>query len=292
LNVFSPIHDFAASAIFQSLGVQSQILQIDFISGGCISTAAKIVSSEGIFFLKWNESESELFKAEAAGLEMLSESGTVKAPRVYGQGKVAEKYFILMEFISSSQTKEKAQALLAEELAELHRQTWTHFGLAQNNFIGSLAQNNESKTSWSGFFIENRLEVQAGLAYYNRLVDAEWLNRFQKIYPKLASFFPDGEPSLLHGDLWSGNIVVGPQGYYWLIDPAIYFGHREMELAFTTLFGGFEKSFYDAYHQNFPLAAGFKERIDVYNLYPLLVHANLFGASYLKGVNRIIQKFI
>jgi len=285
-------NDFYQQAIFQSTGLDVDILDVNFQSGGCISTAAKIISNKGVFFLKWNMLDNGLFEAEAGGLQLLSNSAVLRIPTIYGFGQITDRHYILMEFLDSIPPASDSFEVLARDLAALHSVSHTHFGLGYDNFIGRLIQKNDFNKDWTSFFIQNRLDVQAGLAYYNGLVDAEWLTNFKKLYPKLEGFFPKEKPALLHGDLWSGNIHNGPDGYKWLIDPAIYYGHREMELAFTRLFGGFDSSFYKSYHEVFPLEPGFDERVDIYNLYPLLVHANLFGASYLSGINRVVKRMI
>lgn len=130
-----------------------------------------------------------------------------------------------------------------------------------------------------------------GKAYFDKLIPLEFLKKFQSLYPKLESLFPKEKPSLLHGDLWSGNVLCGPDGKPCLIDPAIYYGHREMDLAFSRLFGGFDSKFYEAYESILPLEPGFESRIAVYNLYPLLVHLNLFGTAYLPGIEKTLNRF-
>jgi fructosamine-3-kinase len=120
----------------------------------------------------------------------------------------------------------------------------------------------------------------------------DFLKKFQRIYPVLENFFPKEKPALLHGDLWSGNIMRGKNGMPVLIDPAVYYGHREMDLAFSRLFGGFESLFYESYETVFPLEPGFEERVPVYNLYPLLVHLLLFGKSYLSGIEKTVNRLL
>ncbi|MFZ6663765.1 fructosamine kinase family protein [Peijinzhouia sedimentorum] len=285
-------NDFYQQAIFQSAGLEVEILDVNFQSGGCISTAAKIITNKDVFFLKWNMLDIGLFEAEAGGLKLLANSADLRIPNVYGFGKIADRQYILMEFLESIPPANDSWEMLGRELAILHSVTNNQFGLDHENFIGKLVQKNTFSKDWLSFFIQNRLEVQAGLAYYNGLVNANWLSNFQKLYPKLESFFPKEKPALLHGDLWSGNVHTGSDGYKWMIDPAVYFGHREMELAFTQLFGGFDAEFYKSYKEVFPLEPGYEERVDIYNLYPLLVHANLFGASYLSGVDRVVKRMI
>jgi protein-ribulosamine 3-kinase len=175
-------------------------------------------------------------------------------------------------------------------LAEIHKNTHENFGLEYDNYIGELPQKNTYAKNWVDFFIENRLEVQIGLAYYKRLIDENFLKKFKRTYPQLYKILPKEKPSLLHGDLWSGNVMVDTEGMPCLIDPAIYYGHREAEIAYSTLFGGFDSRFYSSYIENFPLQPGFEERKEIYNMYHLLVHVNLFGLSYLAPVERTVNK--
>jgi fructosamine-3-kinase len=170
--------------------------------------------------------------------------------------------------------------------------TADQFGLHQDNFIASLGQDNTTNTSWTKFFIENRLEPLIGKAFYDSLISEKFLYRFREIYAKLESIFPKEKPALLHGDLWSGNVLRDNSGNPALIDPAVYYGNREMDLAFSRLFGGFDEGFYQAYEAVFPLEPDFEIRTDIYNLYPLLVHLHLFGKSYLSGIEKTINRLL
>jgi len=177
------------------------------------------------------------------------------------------------------------------KLAGLHRCSKENFGLDHDNYIGSLPQSNGSSSTWVEFFINQRLRVQLTLAKNGNNIPSQLLQSFDKLIQKIPDWLPEEKPALLHGDLWSGNVMVGSDGKVCLIDPAVYYGHREIELAFTTLFGGFDQSFYHAYNEEFPLAQGYEDRFDIYNLYPLLVHVNLFGSSYLSGIQTILDRF-
>jgi fructosamine-3-kinase len=146
--------------------------------------------------------------------------------------------------------------------------------------------------TWVDFFIAQRLEPLLGKAYFEGLIEEDFLKKFRAIYPRLHEFFPKERPSLLHGDLWSGNVMADSHGFPALIDPAVYFGNREMDIAFSRMFGGFDQRFYDAYDSFFPLSDGFEEKKDIYNLYPLLVHLLLFGKSYISGIQKVIAKLI
>ncbi|MFA0962485.1 fructosamine kinase family protein [Roseivirga sp. BDSF3-8] len=284
---------FFESALFESLGEELQVKDIEFKSGGCINNAVRLITDKGSFFIKWNDhGEPDMFEKEFRGLELLRKAGSGHVPQPFNHGQVGESRYLLTEYLDSYRKDNRYWENLGHNLALLHRQTSDQPGLNFNNYIGRLPQNNEPLPDWVDFFIERRLKVQAGLARYNGLVDDAFMNRFKKIYPKLSEILTDESHSLLHGDLWSGNVMTGPDGEGWLIDPAVYYGNREVDLGFTRLFGGFDQIFYDAYEESYPTITGLSERIDIYNLYPLLVHVNLFGLSYLSGVERIITKYI
>ncbi len=284
---------FFESVLFEAFGKDIEVSKYQFLGGGCINNAVKLETAIGKFFLKWNDSKQseEMFEAEACGLNLLADKQLMAIPEVIKYGCNDGKAYLLLEFIQSAYRQRNYWRHLGEQLAELHRNTHGSFGLHFNNFIGALPQSNEYMSSWIDFFIEKRLKVQAGLAYYNGLVGKDLLKKFEKLYEKLPSLLPEEQPALLHGDLWSGNVMVNSQGLPCLIDPAVYYGNREIELAFTQLFGGFDNDFYQAYQAAFPLLPDFDERVEIYNLYPLLVHVNLFGGSYLSGVERVLKRY-
>ncbi|MEQ8418288.1 MAG: fructosamine kinase family protein [Imperialibacter sp.] len=284
---------FFEKVIFQSTGVETEDIDFSFVAGGCINNTVKLSCKTGVFFLKWNESApAGMFEVEAKGLKLLQDTGAVRVPEIINTGTIERKDYLLLEFLESGRRATNYSETLGRELAALHRHSSSYFGLNHDNYIGRLPQKNESKQSWANFFIECRLKPQVGLAAYNGLIANDTLLRFEAFYAKLPALFPEEASSLLHGDLWSGNVHTGPDGHAWLIDPAVYFGHREMDLAFTQLFGGFDASFYSAYHESSPLPPGWKERTDLCNLYPLMVHVNLFGTSYLPAVERTLYRYI
>lgn len=263
-------------------------------SGGCINSGGELITSSGSYFIKWNDANRypDMFQTEMKGLRLLASAKCISVPEVFGVYTDGETQLIVMEFIQSRHRQKNFWKLLGERLAALHKNSNTEYGLDQNNYIGSLPQRNSYKARWIDFFIEERLEFQLLLAEKNNRVEASLRRQFEALYKKLPELLPNEDPSLLHGDLWSGNLMVNSTGEPSLIDPAVYYGHREAELAFTTLFGGFESEFYLAYKAAFPLIPGFDQRIDLYNLYPLLVHVNLFGGSYLNQIKRILQKVL
>ncbi len=284
--------DFFEGLFFQTLGRSVEVLEARFLVGGNINTAAQVFSSEGLFFVKWNPEERvDMFEWEARGLDLLRSTEAIYIPEVIGYGKYRDKTYLVLEYIDPVVPKTNYWESFGQSLALLHSHTQSKFGLHFDNYIGSLPQSNTLTDNGITFYIEQRLQPQAGMALYKGLISKELYAKFQKLYVRLPDLLPVERPALLHGDLWSGNVMVNEQGDAALIDPAVYYGLREAELAFTTLFGGFDERFYDAYDEAFPMEDGFQERIPIYNLYPLLVHLNLFGTGYLSGIERVLNRF-
>ena len=284
---------FFEQVLFENTGQHLQVVEVQFKTGGCINNAVQLKTGSGSFFLKWNEAvEEEMFAAEARGLQLLRSNGSLRIPEVLGRGKLDGKSYLLLEYVDSRRPADSYWEDLGRSLARMHRASSEQYGLDHSNYIGRLPQNNEPADNWIDFFRDSRLQVQLGLALYNKLVDEAFVKQFKSLYPKLPELLTNEPPALLHGDLWSGNVMVDEQGKPCLIDPAIYYGHREAELAFTELFGGFDPQFYSAYKEAMPLDSGYEERKDIYNLYPLMVHVNLFGTSYLSGVERTLNRYL
>jgi protein-ribulosamine 3-kinase len=257
------------------------------MGGSFENSIHRVLTTNCDFLIKINGKQNT--KAEVNGLELLKSTKTVNTPEIIGYGETDEKGYLILEFLKGSR-KSNYWIELGENLARLHQTTHEAFGLEHNNFIGALPQINDFKKSWTDFFVTCRIQPQLDLA--KGKLPIKVLEGFDKLIPKLHSLLPVEGPALLHGDLWSGNVMTNNAGDPVLIDPAVYFGHREIEIAFTHLFGGFDDNFYNSYHSAFPLPSDFRERIDLYNLYPLLVHVNLFGGNYVNQVEAILQRFI
>jgi fructosamine-3-kinase len=293
---FNDLHfdqiQFLESILFEGLGREVSVEDYQFLSGGDVNTSLRIDTGEGYYFVKWNESAGEeLFACESMGLQLLREAGVIRVPGVISYGRKAEKAYLLLEFVGSARPQPAYWERFGEQLAALHAHTGSAFGLPYDNYIGSLAQRNTPTDNGVRFFTESRLQAQAGLAFYNGQLPKALYDKFPALYERLPELLPAERPALVHGDLWSGNVLVDERGAACLIDPAAHYGLREAEIAFTKLFGGFEDAFYGAYESAFPLAPGFAQRVELYNLYPLLVHLNLFGSGYLPGIERVLRKF-
>lgn len=251
------------------------------VGGGSIHHAFRLEGESGPAFLKLNAPDQLAgFEAEAVGLELLTATNTVMTPGVLGYGLAAGRAYLLMEWLELGGSKEGTDAELGRCLAAMHRHTGKAFGFDRDNFIGSTPQPNPWGERWIDFFREHRLDYQLGLAVKNGygflLADGERLS------DSLENLFIGYEPlpSLLHGDLWAGNRGCLKSGEPVIFDPAVYYGDRETDLAMTRLFGGFGEEFYRAYDASWPLSAGWEARRELYQLYHVLNHANLFGGGY------------
>ncbi len=279
-------------AINLSVDESAKTISCNLVTGGCINAAYKATTKKGNYFIKINRKENlDMFFKEKAGLQLLQSTNSIKIPQVLGVGEVDEIAYLILEWIEPKQKKKDYWQQFGIKLAKLHSNTNLTFGWSKDNYIGSLSQSNTPKSTWYDFFFECRLEPQFNLAIKNNSIGIDYLKKLEVLKKKSESFFPEEKPALLHGDLWSGNLITDNLGEPCLIDPAVYFGHREAELAFTQLFGGFDNSFFNAYETISPLEKDFSSRVKVYNLYPLMIHVNLFGKSYLAGVDRVLKKY-
>lgn len=291
------MEQFLRAILFRTFGKDLTIKSYKSIGGGCINNGLAVIceddfSGSAKYFIKWNEDHiDDLFEKEALGLSLLSNNSNFIIPDVIGHGSYGMKNFLILEFIESGNSSYAFWESFGEQLANMHRITHQQYGLDHTNYIGKLPQVNHQNANWIDFFIENRLEPQLGMAVYNNKISIDFAKKFKYLYSQLPGILVDEPPSLLHGDLWSGNFMVNEKGSVCLIDPAVYFGNREIEIAFTQLFGGFDDEFYRSYLETFPLEPGFGDRAAIYNLYPLLVHVNLFGESYLSGIERVIRRY-
>lgn len=269
-------------------------LNISTVGGGSINEAFRVQSIGSTVFVKTNHADAHpgMFEAEARGIELLRKHSHFDIPRVLKTGIENNTAYLVMEWIEGGSPNLDFWENFAQNLAQMHRTSADQFGLDHPNYIGSLPQQNGTRVSWSEFYIEMRLEPQLRMARDSGQGDQALNRSFEKLFARIENLFPDEAPALLHGDLWGGNFMCTDSGNATIFDPAVYYGHREMDLAMSKLFGGFDREFYDFYHENFPLENGWQERIPLGQLYPLLVHVNLFGSGYLPQVNSCLRRFV
>lgn len=279
-------------------GASCSIVASRPIFGGDINEAARLTLSDGrALFLKYNPAPLPgLFEVEARGLKLLKSAGTLRVPEVFAVVEATRGHpaFILMEWIEPDPSPDgETMREFGRGLARLHGRSSGCYGLDHDNYIGSLPQPNGPAGSWVAFYRDRRLGAQLELAKEGDRLPPHRERRLGRLMEQLDRFVPEEEvqPSLLHGDLWGGNAMVS-RGEAVLIDPAVYYGHREVELAFTELFGGFPEEFYRGYREAWPLSPEYEQRKALYQLYPLLVHLNLFGESYGGRVDRVLRRYI
>ena len=291
-SVTLPQTDRIVMLLTEYLKIPVLIDSVQPVTGGCISECYKVNTTKGIFFLKLNRSSDHamLFETEVKGLQLLNNAVKGITPAVIGLETLHDYSQLILEWVEPGKPVAASWLRLAKELAMLHKHSNQSFGLDHANFIGSLRQENSPHHDWIDFFILKRLEPQLKMAIDEKKLPVEMNRSFAKLFRRLINFFPAERPALLHGDLWSGNVLPGNDSAFRFIDPAVYFGHREMDLAMTKLFGGFNQIFYEAYHDYFPLEPGIEDRFPVQQLYPLLVHVNLFGESYAAAISKIVNR--
>lgn len=268
---------------------QLKLISTKTLAGGDINQVFLLKCCEGNFVVKLNNATKfpKMFSTEAKGLQLLKNGSRFKIPQVIDVGEVDNISYLLMEYIFSGNPETDFWQLFAKKLAGLHKNTQANFGLDHDNYIGSLPQKNGTEETASEFYINQRLEPQFKIAYSRGF---HFLN-LHKFYRNISLEIPNEPPALIHGDLWSGNFMVSEKGKPVLIDPAIAFAPREMDLAMMQLFGGFSEEVFSIYQYHFPLETGWKERTSLWQLYYLLVHLNLFGENYLSRVKFIVDKY-
>ena len=268
-------------------------LRLQKVGGGSINETYRLTFSEKSLFCKINSATKfpHLFRRESQGLDLIASQGRIKTPRVTDCFEAEGCQVLLLEWIQEGERTDKFWKTFGEQLAALHQVTCPFYGLEEDNYMGSVPQANRKHESWTVFFAEERLSPMVERCAAKNLLHRQHLLQFEALRKKLAGIFSEEKPALLHGDLWSGNFLCNESAEPVLIDPAVYFGHRSVDLAMTTLFGGFRQPFYEAYHYHFPLPSNYEEQWAVCNLYPLLIHLYLFGAGYLPQIERTLKTF-
>jgi fructosamine-3-kinase len=281
-----------ATQISQVTAQPFQIGDRRSVSGGCINTGYAISGNQKTYFVKVNQaSQLTMFEAEAAGLEEMLASQTIRVPKPICWGTAAGSAYLVLEWLELGYRGEVAWETMGHHLAALHKTSSPNgFGWKMSNTIGSTVQINLWTIDWIEFWAEYRLAYQFKLAT-QKGGNFPNQNRLLNAIPKLLEGYHP-QPSLVHGDLWSGNAAITADGEPVIFDPATYYGDREVDLAMTELFGGFPAAFYRGYNASFPLDSGYSQRKIFYNLYHILNHFNLFGGSYAAQANRMIEQIL
>lgn len=283
-----------AATIENVLGVE--VLECRPTAGGSICSAYSLTLGDGrrIFAKTKDDAPAGMFDSEAAGLAWLARAEAVRVPAPVAVSDDEEALrFLALEWIEPGRPGRGYDAQLGRDLAALHAAGSDRFGFASDGFIGSIPQENTPGDDWAEFYWARRLEPLVRQACDTGLLDQATRRGFDRLSGRLAELVgPDEVPARLHGDLWSGNALCDSEGSPWLVDPAAYGGHREMDLAMMRLFGGFGSECFAAYDEAHPLADGYEDRIALYQLYPLLVHVLLFGAGYLGRTREALRSYV
>ncbi|MBL8439354.1 MAG: fructosamine kinase family protein [Zoogloeaceae bacterium] len=288
-----------SAALIQALkaevGVDLGAAQIRPVGGGCIHRAHAVEVAGRCYFLKRNHAgASLLFEAAAEGLAALAVCEAFRVPRVLAWGVAGEEAYLLLEFLPLHPLQgAESGRRFARALASLHQECGAVYGWGRDNFIGATPQSNRQDEDWARFFVECRLAPQIQQARGAGCTGALG-HEADRLMARVPALFLDyrPRPSLLHGDLWSGNAAMDDSGRPVIFDPAVYRGDREADLAMTELFGGFPPAFYAEYRKAWPLDEGYEPRKTLYNLYHVLNHLNLFGAAYLGQAERMIRSLL
>lgn len=287
------LNEAVKQKIKHEIGFDFSNVKVKPLSGGDINTVLLFSNSQTAFVIKINEARRfpKMLEKEAQALAFLHQNSPLRYPKVLAQFEDEIKQYLVLEYVEQTSESEYGSQQLGIKLADQHQLTNSQFGWKEYNYIGSLKQPNTWKDVWEDFYASERLLYQTKLAFDAGLVDQKFSLQMERFCVRLSELFPKEPPALLHGDLWGGNYFITDGNVPFLYDPAVYFGHREMDLGMTKLFGGFDTVFYDHYQNHYPLEKGWENRIPYTQLYPNLVHLNLFGRSYLNAVKYVIRDF-
>ena len=290
------MHELLRTALEDELA--APIADVRRVGGGSINEAAVVTTTDGRFFVKWNRHPiPDQFDREAEALDALRGSGTslvIPAPVARRRPAGTVPAFLVLEYLEPGRRVADFDERLGRGLAELHRASAERFGFAHDNYCGATPQPNTWEDDWVAFYRDHRLGFQVELAAKKRHVSGSDRDVYDRLLDRLGELLDaEGEvPALIHGDLWSGNLHVAPDGRPSIIDPAAYYGHREAELGMMSLFGGFSSRVYAAYDELYPLREGWRERLPLYELYHVLNHYNLFGGGYGAQAVSIARRFV
>jgi len=277
--------------LFNTIAQRHNLSLLDFkpLQGGDINSVYYWKCLSGNFVIKLNSATRfpEMFNKEAQGLQLLASSGSFKVPKVITFNTIEEYSYIILQYIIPGTKGSLFWEQFGQSLAQLHQITQDTFGLTHDNYIGSLPQYNNSEKLASEFYINQRLQPQFEMAGQRGYIFKE----LDVFLTTITSEIPNESPSLIHGDLWNGNYLVSEEGSPVLIDPAVCYGPREMDIAIMHLFGGFPSKVFSIYNEVFPLTKNWETRTSLWQLYYLLVHLNLFGAGYLPQVKQIVKQY-
>jgi fructosamine-3-kinase len=270
------------------------IIKYEPLYGGDINQSYRLYSHDNCYFLKVNNASRypDMFEKEAHGLDALQRGSSLTIPAVIKHGIEGQQQYLLLQWMEKGIPKKDFWENFGAALAAMHKQPQIYFGWEEDNYIGSLPQRNAIHNNWHSFYGECRILPLVKNLFDNGAFSKNELALTESFCKKINQLFPEEPPALLHGDLWSGNFMVSSSGNAAIYDPSVYYGHREMDIGMTKLFGGFDSLFYTAYQEVYPLEKNWRQRLPLTQLYPLLVHAVLFGGHYVNQASQIIKQFV
>jgi len=269
------------------------ITRYEPVHGGDINRSYCLYTRDEKYFLKLNDTKRYpgMFEKEARGLNSLRKNFTGRIPQVIKSGGKQQQQYLLLEWLEPGKPKEDSWTKFGIALATMHQQVQPYFGWDEDNYIGSLPQCNSKHALWHLFYTECRIMPLTKILFDAGAFSKQDVAIAESFCKKMEDLFPFEPPGLLHGDLWSGNYMITATGDAAIYDPAVYCGHREMDIGMTKLFGGFDQRFYHAYNEVYPLEKDWLQRLPLTQLYPLLVHAVLFGGHYTGKAREIMKQF-
>ncbi len=279
------------TSVFRQLSIQ--VKKYKPISGGDINEAYFIEAEEGDFFIKLNNAKRhpQMLEKEANGLNALNKTQTVIIPEIVEVGEVNGIQFLLLKWIEKGEVDDKIWKDFGSSVAQMHQISQPYFGFEEDNYIGSIKQINAQSNFWEELYGNHHIQPLVKILVEQGKFKKEDIRIADHFCSKIGELFPKEPPSLVHGDLWGGNYLISNKGKAVVIDPAVYYGHREMDIGMTKLFGGFTSRFYEAYHEAYPLEKSWQKRLPYTQLYPILVHAVLFGGHYVEEAKEILSRF-
>ena len=263
------------------------------VYGGDINRAFKIIKDKKPYFVKVNDADFsfDMFEKEARGLRTLKEEGGIRVPGVVDVKSEGEYSILVLEWIDTGHRNSTTNKDIARQLSDLHQCKNDFYGLSYDNYLGTLVQKNGFEQDWLDFYYKNRIEYQLKMAIDSGLMSKQVTAKVDKMFSRISKDYPEVYPALLHGDLWGGNYMIDRDGKAVFIDPAIYYGYREMDIAMMKLFGGFDQEVFELYDRFLPFDHHWQSRIRFHQLYYILAHVNLFGGGYVNSALNIIEYY-
>lgn len=278
----------------KSLNLVVKVYSCHHLGGGEVNQSYKIVSDKGVFYIKThpNKQYPNYFEKERTGLLSLKSQKILDVCSPLGIQEIGSNAFLILEFIESAAPKKDFYALLGQGLAKQHQVSNRYFGFVEDNYLRQCVQLNHRMSKWGEFFIKYRLLNNIKIVADKYHLSIETLRLFDKFLDLVEFAFPEEQPALLHGDFWKEHIIANPEGEPCLLNPSVYYGHREMDLAMTRLVGSFPPEFYEAYHEVYPLQSDWEIRLDFCKMYYHLVHYNIYGQAYFPSIQNLLNKWV